>query len=248
MQATTYQYIKVNKKDFRMEVTLARPEKRNAFTPTMVNEIALAFQNANDDDAVKVVVLKAEGPVFCAGMDLKTFENEDLDIRNPQIENKNISLGEVFAGLHKPSVAVVEGDAIAGAFLMIAGCTYVFCSGNVRFRLPELNLGIFPFQVMASLMQVMPEKKMLQLCLHTDYFSVQEAMEYGLVDGFLEEINIEGFLARFKDISSSAVVAGFKAARELPSVAIEKRYGFLLKSLHALKSSEEVKNRIFKKQ
>ncbi|RZF60314.1 enoyl-CoA hydratase/isomerase family protein [Sphingobacterium corticibacterium] len=248
MQAIKYQYIKVNKMDFRMEVILARPEKRNAFTPTTVNEIAHAFQNANDDDSVKVVVFKAEGPVFCAGMDLKTFENEDLDISNPLIENKRISLGEVFAGLYKPSVAMVEGNVIAGAFLIIAGCTYVFCSENVQFRLPELNLGIFPFQVMASLIKVMPEKKMLQLCLHTDYFSAREAMEYGLVDGFLEKIDTEGFLAKFKDISSSAVVAGFKAARGLPSVASEQRYGFLLKSLHELKSSEDVKNRIFRKE
>ncbi|PRD53786.1 enoyl-CoA hydratase/isomerase family protein [Sphingobacterium gobiense] len=247
MQAVTYQYIKVNKVDFCMEVMLARPEKRNAFTPTMVNEIAHAFQNANEDDTVKIVILKAEGPVFCAGMDLNTFENEELDIRNPLIENKNISLGEVFTGLHKPSVAIVEGNVIAGAFLMIAGCTYVFCSKNVQFRLPELNLGIFPFQVMASLMRIMPEKKMLQLCLYTDYFSAQEAVEYGLVDGFLEEIDIAAFLVRFKDMSASAVVSGFKAARELPSVAVEDRYNFLLKTLHALKSSADVKDRIFRK-
>lgn len=230
-----------------MEVILARSEKRNAFTPTMVNEINHAFQLANDDDAVHVVVLKAEGPVFCAGMDLKVFENEDLDNRNPHIDNKNISLGEVFAGLYKPSVAIVEGNVIAGAFLMIAGCTYVFCSEQVQFRLPELNIGLFPFQVIASLLKVMPEKKMLQLCLHTDYFSAKDAMEYGLVDGFLEKIDIDIFLERFREISSSAVVAGFKAARELPAVAIQDRYDFLLRSLHALKASTDVKNRIFNK-
>lgn len=234
--------------DFRMEVTLARPEKRNAFTPTMVNEIAHAFQDANDDDSVKVVMLKAEGSVFCAGMDLKTFQDADLDIRNPHVKNKDISFGEVFANLYKPSIAIVEGNVIAGAFLIVAGCTYVFCSENVRFRLPELDLGIFPFQVMASLLQVMPEKKMLQLCLHTDYFSAREAMEYGLVDGFLEDVDIESFLARFKNMSSSAVLAGFKAARELPTVAHRDRYNFLLKNLHELKSSEDVKNRIFKKR
>src|SRR5690606_1498265 len=248
MQPIKYQYIKVNRIDFRLEVTLARPEKRNAFTPTMVNEIAHAFQSVNDDDGIKVVMLKAEGPVFCAGMDLKIFQDVDLDMPNPQIKNKDLSLGEVFASLHKPSIAIVEGNVIAGAFLIIAGCTYVFCSENVQFRLPELNLGIFPFQVMASLIKVMPEKKMLQLCLHTDYFSAREAMEYGLVDGLLEKIDTEEFLAKFKEISSSAVVAGFKAARGLPSVASEKRYGFLLKSLHELKSSGDVKNRIFKKE
>lgn len=242
-----YNFIKTEISDFVFYLTLARPEKRNAFTPTMVNEIAHAVHEANVDDAVKVVVLKAEGTVFCSGMDLKTFENAGLDIPNPRIENKEISLGEVFSHLYKPSVALVEGDVIAGAFLMIAGCTYVFCSKKVQFRLPELALGIFPFQVMASLMQVMPEKKMLQLCLNTDYFPAREAMEYGLVDGFLEEIDLADFLSKFKNISSSGVTAGFKAARELPSLAVENRYHFLLESLHALKSSEDVKNRIFKK-
>lgn len=231
-----YNFIKTEVRDFVFYLTLSRPEKRNAFTPTMVNEIAHAFGEANANDAVKILVLKAEGPVFCAGMDLKTFENADLDIQNAQIENKEISLGEVFSRLYKPSVAIVEGDVIGGAFLMTAGCTYVFCSEKVQFRLPELTLGIFPFQVMASLMQVMPEKKMLQLCLNTDYFSAQKAMEYGLVDGFLEEIDVDKFLEKFKNISSSAVTAGFKAARELPSLPVENRYHFLLESLHALKS------------
>lgn len=239
---TKYNFIKTAVKEFVFYLTLARPEKRNAFTPTMVSEIAHAFEEANANEAVKVVVLKAEGPVFCAGMDLKTFENADLDVENLQVENKEISLGEVFTQLYKPSVAIVEGDVIAGAFLMIAGCTYVFCSENTQFRLPELTIGIFPFQVMASLMQVMPEKKMLQLCLNTDYFPAREAMAYGLVDGFLEEIDIDVFLARFKDINSSAVTAGFKAARELSSLNVEGRYRFLLKSLHALKSSIDGKN------
>lgn|SRR5690606_5949672 len=247
MQTITYQYIKVNKIDFQMEVILARPEKRNAFTPTMVNELAHAFQQANADNAVKVVVLKADGPVFCAGMDLKTFENEELDIRNPNIENQPISLGEVFANLYKPSVAIVEGDVIAGAFLMIAGCTYVFCAENVQFRLPELNLGIFPFQVVASLLQVMPEKKVLQLCLNTDYFSAAEAMDYGLVDGFLNKIEVEKFVERFKAMSSSAIFSGFKAVRQLPNIPHENRYAFLLQRLQELKFSGDVQKRMFNK-
>lgn len=243
----TYQYIKVNKSDFRMDVILARPEKRNAFTPTMVNELADAFREANDDNAIKVVMLKAEGPVFCAGMDLKVFENEDLDVRNPHIEDKNISLGEVFEQLHKPSIAIVEGNVIAGGFLMIAGCTYVFASKTVQFRLPELELGIFPFQVLASLLKVMPEKKVLQLCLNTDYFTAQEATAYGLVDGFLEDADIDGLLEKFKSISASAVSAGIRAMRQLPSVNIEERYSFLLKCLHDLKTSADVQKQLFKK-
>ena len=218
-----------------MEVVLARPDKRNAFTPTMVNEINHAFQDANEDDQVKVVVLKAEGHVFCAGMDLNVFKEPDLDVINPYIVNKKISLGEVFSALCKPTVAIVEGDVIAGAFLMLAGCTYVFCSEKVRFRLPELHLGLFPFQVVESLLKVMTEKKMLQLCLYTDYFSAREAKEYGLVDGFLEEIDMDQFFIRFEKASVSAILAGFKAVKALPSVPADKRYDFLLKSLEELR-------------
>src|SRR5690606_41980901 len=110
-----------------------------------------------------------------------------------------------------------------------------------------LVLEIFYVDGMSSLLHVMSDDKMLQLCLITDYFLAREAMEYGLVDGFLEEIDLADFLSKFKNISSSGVTAGFKAARELPSLAVENRYHFLLESLHALKSSEDVKNRIFKK-
>ena len=221
-----------------MDVTLARPEKRNAFTPTMVNEIAHAFTAANEDDSIKVVVIKAEGPVFCAGMDLKTFENPDLDVRNPQIQNKEISLGEVFDSLCKPAVAIVEGDVIAGAFLIILGCTYVYCRREVRFRLPELDLGIFPFQVMASLLKVMPEKKVLQLCLETDYFSASKAKELGIVDGYLEEINLEEQLQSFEKMNVKALSAGIQALHAVQDVSKSDRFSFLMKALDNLKKDQ----------
>lgn len=154
-----YKYIKVDKQGHQFILTLARPDKRNAFTPTMVNEVAHAMDRANHDPGIKVVLLKAEGPVFCAGMDLKAFQNPDSDVINPAITNCDISLGEVFDQLTKPSIAVIEGDVIAGGFLFVLGCTYAYCSKEVRFRLPELALGIFPMQVMASLLKVMPQKK-----------------------------------------------------------------------------------------
>ena len=124
-----YKYIEVEKEDFRGYVILNRPEKRNAFTPTMVNEIHHAFEIFNNAEDVKIVLIKARGSVFCAGMDLNTYDNPSLDVLNPRIKNINISLGEVFEKLHKPSIAIVEGNVIAGGFLILLGCTYVFSNG-----------------------------------------------------------------------------------------------------------------------
>lgn len=218
-----------------MEVTLARPEKRNAFTPTMVNEIAHAFGEANANDTIKVVVIKAEGPIFCAGMDLKTFQNESLDKVNPAIQNQNISLGEVFDNLQKPSVAIVEGNVIAGGFLMILGCTYVFTRQEVQFRLPELALGIFPFQVMASLLKVLPEKKVLQLCLDTDYFPAEKARELGIVDGYLEDTDTEVLISSLTTADAKVLKAGIQSLRELPGIKKEDQFAYLKRVLDGLK-------------
>src|SRR5699024_1984199 len=89
-----YNCIKVSKSNGVLRVTLNRPEKRNAFTPTTVSELAYAFNVANEDPQVKVVLLDAEGPVFCSGMDLKVFNDPTLDMENPHIPKQDVSLGE----------------------------------------------------------------------------------------------------------------------------------------------------------
>lgn len=233
-----YTFINVQKTEHKLFVTLARSEKRNAFTPTMVNEIYHVFQQANTDDEVKLIVIKAEGPVFCAGMDLKTFENPELAKTNPLVGNQNISLGEVFDKLLKPSIAIVEGNVIAGGFLIVLGCSYVFCRRDIQFKLPELEIGLFPFQVMASLLKVMPEKKVLQLCLQTDYFDAEKAKEYGIVDGFLEDTNLETFMSSFANKSTHAMKQGIQALRQLPNVSYSDRYKYLKEVLDNLKNKD----------
>ncbi|MCY4778717.1 enoyl-CoA hydratase/isomerase family protein [Sphingobacterium sp. UT-1RO-CII-1] len=236
-----YNFIKTSVENAIFTIILNRPEKRNAFTPTMVNEIAHAVSIANANESVKLIVFKAEGPVFCAGMDLNVFKNHSLDTFNPAIKQENISLGKVMEKLQKPSIALLEGDVIAGGFLLIANCTYVFSSKNVRFRLPELEIGIFPFQVMASLLNIMPKKQMIQLCLETDYFSVDKAIEVGLVDGYLEDIDLNTIYKRFMNFDSKALMAGLFAAKELAHIKKEDHYDFLLKSLHKLKKQTNFK-------
>ena len=232
-----YKYIKVREEDFKYYVTLARPAKRNAFTPTMVNELAYAFEQANRKECIKVVIIDAEGPIFCAGMDLKTFQNPELDEPNPAISNKDISLGEVFDNLHKPSIALVEGNVIAGAFLIVLGCTYVFTKSEVQFRFPELALGIFPFQVMASLLKVMPEKKVLQLCLETNYFDVNKALEFGIIDGILDEEKVDILIESFKDVSVRALSEGIRSLRALQDIPQHKKFAYLKSVLDGLRNN-----------
>lgn len=230
-----YKYIRVDKDRFVCKVILARPEKRNAFTPTMVNEIYHAFQVINKDDTIKVVLIEAEGPIFCAGMDLKTFDNPVLDVVNPDINNQNISLGEVFDSLLKPSIALVDGNVIAGGFLIVLGCTYVFANPAVQFKLPELDLGIFPFQVMAGLLKVIPEKQVLQLCLDTAYFGFDRALKLGIVDGELDRKYVDALVASFANKEVSAMKEGIRSLRKLKSIPVAEQFTYLKGVLDSLK-------------
>ncbi|MVZ65855.1 enoyl-CoA hydratase/isomerase family protein [Sphingobacterium sp. DK4209] len=239
-----YNFIKTNKEGYVFTLTLDREAKRNAFTPTMVNEIAHALSNAEEDELIKLVVIRANGPIFCAGMDLKTYQDPSLDILNTQIENKQISLGEVFDKFSKPSIAVVEGDVIAGGFLFLLGCTYVFAKENLNFKLPEVNLGIFPFQVLAGLLRVMPEKKALQICLKAEAFSTAEAKEFGIVDEYLSDEPLNKLIDSFAVKSTYALQAGFEAVKAIRFMDVSEQYNYLLNSLNKLRDKDEVKKQI----
>lgn len=236
-----YKFIQTDIKEHVFTLTLDREAKRNAFTPTTVNEVAHALEEAEANDQVHVLVLRANGPVFCAGMDLKTYQNPELDSPNPAIVNMERSLGEIFDQFSKPSIAIVEGDVIAGGFLYILGCTYVFAKKELNFRLPEIALGIFPFQVMAGLKRIMSEKQILQLCFDPSPFQTDKAIELGLVDGYLEQDKIDDLIASFADKSIYAMQAGMKALKAIRDMESDKQYAFLLESLQNLRDRDEVK-------
>lgn len=221
----TYNFIRTRKDGYVFTLTLARPEKRNAFTPTMVNEMDYALKAANADKEVRVVVVDAEGPVFCAGMDLKAFTDPAQDRLNPAIVNRDLSLGEVMAQLNKPSVALVEGKVVAGGFLVVAECTFVLARPEAEFSLPEVKIGIFPFQVLASLLKVLPEKKAMQLCISAEPFSARQALEYGIVDELLEEGAAERLISRLAENAPLAVSRGFEALKALEKLT--RLTGFL---------------------
>jgi enoyl-CoA hydratase/carnithine racemase len=243
-----YIYIKTQKKDHVFTLTLARSEKRNAFTPTMVNEIHHALAKANIDKEIWLVLINAEGPVFCSGMDLKVFQNPELDQENPEIENLNISLNDAIGQLNKPSIAVVEGDVMAGGMLLTLNTTYVYAKPDVEFSLPEVKRGIFPFQVMGALLNFISIKKTLDLCITGKVLDSKEAIGFGLVSGVLaadfefNKMNDEGLNTLISVIlsnSPSAIRAGMLTAKELKQVYETEKNSYLLSQLEALRSTKD---------
>ncbi|RYU94819.1 enoyl-CoA hydratase/isomerase family protein [Emticicia agri] len=231
-------------------ITLSRPEKRNAFTPTMVQEIALALAYANMQDNIWCILIEAEGPVFCAGMDLNVFQNPDLDSSNNHLPKpeKEITLGDAFKSLSKPCVAKVKGDVLAGGFLLIGGCTFVIATEKANFSLPEVKRGIFPFQVMATLLKIIPQRKVLEMCILGKKYSAREALDLGLVsqvstDDAIEE-DTHHLIHTILSGAPFAIKKGIEACQHLSEIPENEQHVYLINLLQEVRQSSDAQEGI----
>lgn len=240
-----YRYIICSKQDAILEIILNRPEKRNAFTPTMIQEITLALSSAFWDDDVRCVIIRANGPVFCAGADLQAFHDEAFDIKNPDLPAviSEITLGNAFRTLYKPCIAQIEGPLLAGGFLIVAGCTFAIASERATFSLPEVKRGIWPMQVMASLLSIMPARKILQISMTGKIYSVTDALNWGVVTKISDQESIsEEAFALARQIAGNAPLAissGMRAMDQLSVLPEHSWHDFLKEELNNLVKSED---------
>ncbi len=226
-----FAFIELNEENHVLTLTLDRAHKKNALHPQMVNEIAFALQYAHYEKSVWVVVIQAKGNVFCAGADLKAMmgiiEENDSTIPKPEGE---ILIGELFNKVFKPTIAKVTGDVYAGGFFFLAGCNIVVAQEDVKFGLPEVKRGLFPYQVMASLLKVMPARKVIDWCIRGYNLPVLEAEKYGLVSQVSTAENIDqavnAIVEELIQNSPSAIRLGLTAYDHIQPSAAEHKYLF----------------------
>ncbi|MGH7504618.1 MAG: enoyl-CoA hydratase/isomerase family protein [Longimicrobiales bacterium] len=166
-------------------VTLDRAEKRNALDDLTVAELKGAFALAGDDDAVRAVLLDANGPDFCAGADLDQLER--IAAGATPLENlaDADALGELFVRMRRlprPIVAAVQGNAIAGGAGLATACDLIVAADDAMFGYPEVHLGFVPAMVMALLRRSIGEKQAFELVALGGRFGAEEARARGLVN------------------------------------------------------------------
>ncbi len=240
-----FAFIEVGEKDHVLTITLAREEKKNALHPQMVNEIAFAAHYAHFEKDIWIVLIQAKGNIFCAGADLKAMmgiiEENESTIPAPEGE---ILIGELFNKIYKPCIAKVNGDVYAGGFFFLAGCNIVVAGDNVKFCLPEVKRGLYPFQVMAALLRVMPARKVIDWCIRGYDMSAKEAVLYGLVSMVVHkretEKEVKKIITELKLNSPYAISLGLEAYDHIQSNLSEQKYLYnMLKKAIASKDGQE---------
>ena len=208
-------------------VTLNRPEKRNAMSPTLNREMRDVLETLELDDDVKVLVLTGAGESWTAGMDLKEYFREvdqASEIMQERVRrDASMWQWKLLRMYSKPTIAMVNGWCFGGGFSPLVACDLAIAAESAVFGLSEINWGIPPGNLVSKAMaDTVGQRKALEYIMTGETFTGSQAAEMGLVNRAvpLEQLRDETIALARKLVAKNQVVLraakqGFKRCREL---------------------------------
>ena len=186
------------------QVTLARPQARNAVSHSLVDDFEVALGSLHERGH-QVAILSAEAPAFCAGADLRTSEPPRA-VRPVERLVRLIATSGIFW------IAEVDGPALGGGVSLVAACPVSICTEKAWFALPEYSLGFFPDAVYADLVPVMGRRNAMALAVSGRRVSAGEAKELGLVTSVVSPAELATVSSGWAASVSRSPAAGHTAA------------------------------------
>lgn len=173
-------------------LTLNRPQARNSLGQAMIRALQDAFKEIAADDSVRVVILAAAGPAFCAGHDLKEMRaNEFGRAYTEALFAECAELMQAIVNLPKPVIARVHGVATAAGCQLVASCDLAVAAEDSRFGTPGVNIGLFCSTPMVALSRNVAPKHAMQMLLTGDLIDAQTALRFGLVNELVPAAELE---------------------------------------------------------
>jgi enoyl-CoA hydratase len=164
-------------------ITLNEPATRNALSAEVLDGLISGFERARADDAVRVVVLaSSHETVFSSGANLGGFAADVALVHKHFGSDRFVSLFKLIVGHGKPTLCAARGHVLAGALGIALACDLIVASEDATFGTPEINVGAFPFMIMALIYRNVGRKKANELLLLGERWSAQEALAAGLVN------------------------------------------------------------------
>lgn len=172
--------IRIERRSTTGIVTIDRPEARNAVSPEVTTGMTSALDGLESDESVRAVVVTGAGSVFCAGADLKVAaEGRIREIAHPEHGFAGITQRK----LRKPTIAAVNGDALAGGFEIVLACDLVVAAEHARFGIPEVRRGLMAVAgALVRLPKRVPMAVAKELAMTGDPIDAARAVALGLAN------------------------------------------------------------------
>ncbi len=178
-------------------LTLNRPDKRNALSRGLIQELTAAFQKAEADANVRSIILTGSGSAFCAGMDLEELRTS-ITASADDIWHDAQQLSKLFDLIYrcpKPTIAAINGAAVAGGAGLASVCDLAVCVPEAKFGYPEVRRGLVAAMVLPHLLRHVGERTARWLLLTGELITAEEAFRIGLVNS----------VVRSEDLMTTAV-------------------------------------------
>src|SRR3954449_2091552 len=164
-------------------ITLDQPETRNALSNELLSDLLAAFEAARGNDDVRCVVLtSSHDTVFSSGANLAGFAADVPIVHRHFGTERFVQLFTLIGTLGKPSICAANGHVLAGALGIALACDLIVAKEGVTFGTPEINVGAFPFMIMALIYRNLGRKKTNELLLLGDRIDAHEAQRIGIVN------------------------------------------------------------------
>ena len=163
-------------------LTLNRPAARNALSVALMGALQNALEAAARDAAVKVVVIGANGPAFCAGHDLREMRATPGRQHYEAVFGQCSRLMNTIVRLPKPVIARVHGVATAAGCQLVASCDLAVASADAHFATPGINIGLFCSTPMVALSRAVPRKAAMEMLLTGEMIGADDAQRFGLIN------------------------------------------------------------------
>jgi len=226
-------------------ITLNQPDTRNALSNELLGELIDALVAARDDDKVRCVVLaSSHEKIWSSGANLAGFDADVPLVHKHLGSERFVHIFRLLGELGKPSICAASGHVLAGAFGIALACDLVIAKEGVTFSTPEINVGVFPFMIMALIYRNVPRKKTNELLLLGEQISAAEAAEIGIVNRVFApeefEAGVRGWAEKLAAKSPLIMKLGKDAMFRQQDMAYADAIDFLRSQLTIAFSTEDI--------
>jgi enoyl-CoA hydratase len=226
-------------------ITMNDPETRNALSVEMLSGLIAAFERAREEDAARCVVLaSSHEKTFSSGANLGGFAADTPLVQRHFGSERFVSLFKLIGELGKPTVVAAGGHVLAGALGIALACDLIVASEDATFGTPEINIGTFPFMIMALIYRNVPRKKANELLLLGERWSAQEALAASIVNRVVPAAELDTavreWAVRLAGKSPVIMRLGKEAMRRQLDMPLDDALDYLRAQLTLAMSTEDI--------
>jgi enoyl-CoA hydratase/carnithine racemase len=226
-------------------IALDDPDTRNALSDAMLDGLIAAFERARDDDAVRCVVLTStHETVFSSGGNLAGFAADEPIVHKHAAIDRFPRLFTLIGQLGKPTICAAGGHVLAGALGLALACDLIIAREGATFGTPEINVGVFPFMIMALIFRNVPRKKASELLLLGERIDAHEAERIGIVNKVVPadefDAAVEAWATKLASKSPLLMKLGKDAMFRQQDMALADALDFLRAQLALAFSTEDI--------